>query len=164
MPGTDPGETRPWASAHAAAGEHNLQLAEHHVPVRTPGVPVLHNPLGRQIQHPPQGVVVGEGGLALGDLPELPVQPLDDVRRVYDFTDFRRIFIERAQNFPVLLPALHAGGILRPPALRESTQLLLRLRQRRRRVDLLQVRCQVLDVLPAHIFGGAADLVDDAPL
>ena len=50
--------------------------------------------------------------------------PPDDVRRVYDFTDFRRIFIERAQNFPVLLPALHAGGILRPTALRKSPQFL----------------------------------------
>ena len=35
-------------------------------------------------------------------LPELAVEALDDVGRVYDFTDLRRIFIERAQNFPAM--------------------------------------------------------------
>ena len=40
-------------SARFAVGEHDLQLAENHVPILAAGVPVLHDPLGCQIQHPP---------------------------------------------------------------------------------------------------------------
>ena len=51
--------------------EHDLQLAEYHVPILAPGVPMPDDPLGCQIQHPPQRIVVGERGLVLRDLPEL---------------------------------------------------------------------------------------------
>ena len=85
-------------------GEHDLQLIEHHVPILIPGMPVLDDPSGSQIQHPTQRIVIGERRLVLGDLPELPVQSFDDVRRVYDFPNFRRIFKERTQNLPILLP------------------------------------------------------------
>jgi hypothetical protein len=63
---------------------------------------VLHDPLGCQIEHPAQRVVIGEGRLVLGDLTELPVQPLDDVRRVYDFPNLLGVFKERAQNMRLL--------------------------------------------------------------
>ena len=52
--------------------------------------------LGGQIQHPAQGVVVREGRLVLRNLPELAVQALDDVRRVYDFPNLHGVFEERA--------------------------------------------------------------------
>lgn len=52
--------------------EHDLQLAQHHVPILAPGMPVLDDPPGCQVQHPPQGIVVGERRLVLCDLPELP--------------------------------------------------------------------------------------------
>lgn len=61
-------------------------------------MPVLDDPLGRQIQHPAQRIVVGEQRLVLGDLPELAVQAFDNVRRVYDFPNFLRIFEKGAQN------------------------------------------------------------------
>ena len=83
-------------SAHLAVAEHDLQLAEHHVPVLAPGVPMLDDTLGCQIQHPPQRIIVGERRLVLRDLPELAVQTLDDVRRVYDFPDLGRVFKEGA--------------------------------------------------------------------
>ena len=38
-----------------------------------------------QIEHLAQGIVVGKAGLILSDLPELAVQALDDIGRVYDF-------------------------------------------------------------------------------
>ena len=38
-----------------------------------------------QIKHLTQGIVVGEAGFVLGNLPELAVQALDDIGRVYDF-------------------------------------------------------------------------------
>ena len=119
------GKPTAWESGNAAVGEHDLQLAQHHVPILTPCVPMLDDPLGRQVQHPPQRIVVGERRLVFGDLPELPVQTLDDVRRVYDFPNLRRIFKEGVQNLPVVLPAPDAGGILLPPGIGEHAQILL---------------------------------------
>ena len=88
--------TRTRESANGSVGEHDLQLAEHQIPVLVSGVPVLHDTLGGQIQHPAQGVVVREGRFVLCDLPELAVQALDDVRRVYDFPNLNGVFKERA--------------------------------------------------------------------
>lgn len=88
--------TRTRESANGSVGEHDLQLTEHQIPVLTSGVPVLHDALGGQIQHPAQGVVIREGGFILCDLPELAVQALDDVRRVYDFPNLHGVFKERA--------------------------------------------------------------------
>jgi len=96
MPAWPPWHTNARESAYSAVGEHDLQLTEHQIPVLTSGVPVLHDTLGGQIQHPAQGVVVREGGLVLRDLPELAVQALDDVRRVYDFPNLHGVFKKRA--------------------------------------------------------------------
>ena len=120
MPAQPSGNPVLRGSARLPVGEHDLQLAEYHVPILAPGVPMPDDPLRCQIQHPTQRIVVGERGLVLRDLPELAVQALDDVRRVYDFPDLRRIFKERAQNLPVVLPAFHAGGILLPPGVGEN--------------------------------------------
>ena len=54
MPAQPSGNPISRGSACFAVGEHNLQLAEHHVPILAPGVPMLDDPLGCQIQHPPQ--------------------------------------------------------------------------------------------------------------
>ncbi len=67
----------------------NMILAERRSQL-TSGVPVLHDALRGQIQHPAQGIIVCEGGLIFRDLPELAVQALDDVRRVYDFSESPR--------------------------------------------------------------------------
>ena len=164
MPFQPPGNPNARGSAHLPVGKHDLQLTEHHVPILATGVPVLNDPLGCQVQHPPQGIIVGKGGLVLCNLTELPVQAFDNVRRVYDFPNLRRIFKEGIQNLPVILPALDAGRILLPPGVAEGTQILLRFVQRNGSVDLLQVCNHFLDILVADIFGRAADLVDDAPL
>ena len=97
MPAQPSGNPNSRGSARLAVGEHDLQLTENHVPILAPGVPVLNDPLRCQIQHPTQGIVIGEQGLVLCDLPELPVQPFDNVRRVYDFPNLRRIFKEGMQ-------------------------------------------------------------------
>ena len=97
MPSQPSGNPISGGSACLAVREHDLQFAEHHVPILAPGVPMLDNPLGCQIQHPTQGIVIGEQGLVLCDLPELPVQTFDNVRRVYDFPNLRRIFKEGMQ-------------------------------------------------------------------
>ena len=125
---------------------------------------MLDDPLGGQIQHPTQRIIIGERRLVLRDLTKLTIQTLDDVRRVYDFPDLRRIFKERAQNLPVVLPAFHAGGILLPPGIPKGTQIPLCLLKCDSGIDLLQVGYDLLDVLVADVLGGAADLVDDAPL
>ena len=112
MPSQPLGNSNARGSACLPVGEHDLQLTEHHVPILTPCVPVLNDPLGRQVQHPTQRIVIGKRGLVLRNLPELTVQAFDNVRRVYDFPNLRRIFKEGIQNLPVILPALDAGKIL----------------------------------------------------
>ena len=55
--------------------EHKLELSQNHVPISTAGGPLLGNfPVG-QVKHLAQGIIVGEAGLVLGDLPELTVEP-----------------------------------------------------------------------------------------
>jgi len=75
MPRRPAGKNNARKSAGRAVSEHDLQLAEHHVPVLAPGMPMLLNVLGGQIEHFAQGIVIGEGRLVLGDLPELTVEP-----------------------------------------------------------------------------------------
>ena len=69
MPSQPPGNPNARGSAHLPVGEHDLQLTENHVPILAPGMPVLNDPLGCQVQHPPQRIVVGERGLVFCDLP-----------------------------------------------------------------------------------------------
>ena len=164
MPRRPAGNNNARESAGGAVREHDLQLAENHIPVLAASVPVLYDALRGQVKHLAQGIVIGKGRLVLGDLSELAVQPFNDVCRVDDLPDLRRVFKEGAQDLPVLLPAFHAGRILFAPGLGENTQRFFRLFQRYRRVDLLQVCGDLLDVLVADIFGGAADLMDNAAL
>lgn len=102
-------------SANSTAGEHDLQLAEDQIPVLASGTPALRDALGGQVEHPAQGIIVGKAGLVFRDLTELSVEALNNIRRVYDFTNLGRIFIEGAQDFPIFLPAFHAGRVLIPP-------------------------------------------------
>ena len=81
MPEQLPWNTKAMESARAAVGEHDLQLTEDQIPILVSGMPVLHDALRRQIKH-----------LVLCDLPELAVQPFDDIRRIYDFPNLRRVF------------------------------------------------------------------------
>ena len=109
-------------------------------------MPVLHNPLGRQIEHPAQRVVVGEGRLVLRDLTELPIESLDDVRRVYDFPNLLGIFKERAQNIPVFLPALDAGRVFPAPLFGKILKVLQGLFFSGGGVNLLQVRGDLTNI------------------
>ena len=120
MPAQPAGNPISGGSACLAVREHDLQLAEYHVPILASCVPMPDDPLGCQIQHPPQRIVIGERRLVLRDLTELTVQTLDDIRRVYDFPNLGRVFKEGAQNLPVILPAFHAGGIQLSPGVGEN--------------------------------------------
>ena len=113
---------------------------------------------------PPQRIIIRKTGLVLCDLPELPVQTLDDIRRVYDFPDLGRIFKKGTQNFLIVLPALDTGGVLFPPCVTEASQVLFCFLQRHSSVDLLQVGYQLFYILVADVFGGTADLVNDTAL
>ncbi len=135
----------------------------HQIPIQTPSVPMLHNALRGQIGHPAQRIVFGKDGRILRDLPELELQALNDVRRVYDLPHLRRVFIKRAQYIPVLIPAFHARGVLLPLLLRKLKQVLLRLFQGHGGVEP-QICGHLLDILPTDEMGGGTDLVDDAAL
>jgi hypothetical protein len=67
------------------------------------GTPAFRDALGSQVKHPAQGIIVGKAGLVFRNLPELAVEAFDDIRRIYDFTNLGRIFIEGTQNFPIIL-------------------------------------------------------------
>ena len=69
--------------------EHELELGQNHIPISTSGSPMLDNFPAGQVQHLAQGIIVGKAGLVLGDLPELAVEPLNDIGRVYDFPNLR---------------------------------------------------------------------------
>ena len=112
-----------------AIREHDFQLTEYHVPVLTSGMPMLHDPLGRQVQHPAQGIIVGKRRLVLCDLSELPVETLNDIGRVYDSTNLQRIFKKGAQNLPVFLPAFDTGRVLFPPTLCKAVEITFRFLQ-----------------------------------
>lgn len=172
MPFHPVGNTISRGSACLAVGKHNLQLVENYVPILTPGVPMLDDPLGCKVQHPSQRIIIGKRRLTLGDLPELPVQTFNDVCRVYDFPNLRRIFKEGTQNFPIVLPTLHAGGILLLPRVSKDAQIVLSFLQRDCGVDLLQVSNQFLDILvwwscgsgeQCNVVGGSWDTLPGSP-
>ena len=151
-------------SGSQAVLEHELELGQNHVPISTSGGPVPDNFPAGQIEHPAQGIVVGEAGLVFCDLAELTVQALNDIRRVYDFPNLGGICEKGAQNIPVVLPAFDAGGVLLAPLFFECHQVFQSLILGDSGIDLLQIRHQRLDVFIADKAGGGADLMDDAPL
>ena len=69
-------------SVNSTVGEHDLQLAEHQVPVLASGAPALRNALGGQVKHPAQGIIVGKAGFVFRNLPELEVEAFNDIRRI----------------------------------------------------------------------------------
>ena len=122
---------------------------------------MLDNFPAGQIQHFPQGIVVGKGRLIFCDLPELAVQSFNDIGRIYDFPNLRWICEKGTQNFPIILPAFDTGGILTAPVIPEDTQVFQGFLLGHSGIDLLQVCHQGFDVLVADIAGGRTDLVDD---
>ena len=125
---------------------------------------MFDNIFGRQIQDLAQGIVVCEGGLVLGDLTELSIQSLDDIGRIYDFPYLRWICIERGQDIPILLPTFDTGGILLAPGFLKGHEIRESLLLGDGLIHLFQISHQNLDVLPTHIPGTGANLMDDAAL
>lgn len=125
---------------------------------------MLHNPLGCQVQHPTQGIIIGTARLILRDLPELQVQAIDNIHRVYEFPNLCRIFKEGAQNIQVFFPTLDIGRLLLLPGITKLAQIFLRFIQCDGGIIFLLVPDHFLDVLIADILGGATDLMDNAAL
>lgn len=98
-----PWNTKRRESAWGAVGEHDLQLAEHQIPVLVSGMPVPHDALGCQIKHLAQRVVVGKRRLVFRDLTELSVQSFDNIRRIYDFPNLDGVFEKRDSKLPNFL-------------------------------------------------------------
>ena len=59
------------------------ELVRNHIPVSTNSAPMFDNVLRSKIEYLSERIVVCEGRLVLSDLPELSVQTLDNVRRIY---------------------------------------------------------------------------------
>ena len=106
---------------------------------------------------------MGENGGCFGNLSELPVQILDGIGGIHDFSDFCWIAEHWGELMPFVLPGFEVYGILRPlllhcPKCRESGFLT------RRSVDTPEIRAEVLLVLVGNILHGIADLMHDALL
>lgn len=69
-----------------------------------------------------------------------------------------------AQNFPVFHPALDTGRILLPTGSSKLAQIFLSFVQCAGGIDFLPACSHFLHVFIADIFGGTADLLDDAAL
>ena len=87
-------------SGRFAVLEHELELSQNHVPISTTDSPAFDNFPAGQIEHLAQGIVVGEAGFVFGDLPELAVQALNDIGRVYDFPNLGGICEKGTQGGP----------------------------------------------------------------
>ena len=144
--------------------KQDVQLADDLIPISTTSSPVFDNFCRRQIQHFAQGIIIGKGRLVLSDPPELPVKSLNDIGCIYDFPNLRRICIKGRQDIPVVLPTLDARGVLFAPDFLERQQVLQRLLLGDSLIDLFQISHESLDILPTHISGTGANLVDDAAL
>jgi len=74
MPHRPAGKNIAGESAYSVVGEHDLQLAKHHVPILAPDMPMLFDAMRGQVEHFAQGIVIGERRLVLGYLTELAVE------------------------------------------------------------------------------------------
>ena len=110
-------------SGGLAALKYELELNQNHISISASSGPVHDNFPADQVEHLSQGVIVGESGLVLGDLAELAVEALNDIGRVYDFPNLRRICEKGTQNIPMILPAFHTGRVLLPPFFFERHQV-----------------------------------------
>ena len=129
--------------------EHELELGQNHVPILTPSSPVFDNFPTGQIEHFVQGIIVGKTGLILGDLPELAVETLNDIGRVYDFPYLGGICEKGAQNIPIILPAFYAGGVLFAPFFFEHHKVFQGFILCDSGIDFLQISHQRFDGLIA---------------
>lgn len=71
---------------------------------------MLDNFLGYQIKHFMQGIVVGKEGVVFGNLAELMIQPLNDIRRIYISPKFCRVCEEGGENSPFSFQLLTQEG------------------------------------------------------
>ena len=107
------GNPKPRESACFPVREQNVQLAEDHVPIVAPGMPMLYHPLGRQIQHPAQWIVIGKRRLVLSNLPELTVQALNNIRRVRIWLKlFTPIQSKQLQSDDILFSLMDSSYVL----------------------------------------------------
>lgn len=102
-------------SGSLAVLEHELELSQNHVPISTSGGPVPDNFPADQVEHLSQGIIAGEAGLVPGNLAELAVEALNDISRVYDFSEFREDMRKRCSKYPNYLPSFsHRTGTAFP--------------------------------------------------
>lgn len=71
--------------------EHDAKIIGNDIPITAASRPMPGDFLRGQVQHFLQAVVMGEGWLVFRDLTELPVEPLDDIRRIYYLPNLGRI-------------------------------------------------------------------------
>ena len=106
-----------------------------------------------QVKHLTQGIIIGKVGFVFCDLPELAVQALNDISRVYDFPDLCGICEKGAQNIPIVLPAFDTGWVLSASFFFERHEIVQSFILSDGGVDLLQISHQQLDVLVADKTG-----------
>lgn len=112
LPNTPPGKGR---HAGFRVWEHGLELSEKDISISTSSDSALDNFPADQVEHLSQGIIAGEAGLVPGNLAELAVEALNDISRVYDFSEFREDMRKRCSKYPNYLPSFsHRTGTAFP--------------------------------------------------
>ena len=129
-------------------------------PVLTTTGPFLCDVLHRQIQQLEQAVIGREDRSSLGHLPKLPVKSLDRIGGIDQLSQFLREFEISAKIRLIFVPGLCDFRIFAIPDGSKLIQSLQRGRLIHRRINLLQIRHQRLQVLVGHVFAGITKLMN----
>jgi len=143
--------------------KHDGELADNFAPVSDRQCPFSGDVILRQPKQFGQRIVVRKNAGRLGDFSELPIESLDDVGGIDDFSDLVWIGEESGKLAPISLPGFQMNGVLAPVFF----HLFQRLEARifcRRTIDIFQIGTEFFLILAADIFYRVPDLVDDATL
>lgn len=127
-----------------------------------PASPFEHDILGDEIQHFEKCLVVGENGLAFGDLAQLPMVALYHIGSVNELANFWRVFKESRKLGPVALPGLNHQRIPLAPNRIEVLQHSQSRFFTGRSVNGLESCQQLFRIFVGHIPNGVSNLMDDA--
>jgi hypothetical protein len=103
--------------------KENGELEEHLTPVLDTARPFANDVHGGEIEHFKKGFIRRKYALPLRHFTKLAMVALDDVRRVDELTDLRRVLKEGRQLVPIITPGTDDEGVLRAPDFRCETSL-----------------------------------------
>ena len=105
-----------------------------------------------------------ENGFRFCVLPDPPVQALDYIGSIDNFSDFHWIIKELSQRLPIVPPGSDSISLFVVPLLLKIIQSHFRSFQGGSIIDFLHVSCKLLFFFPDNVSKRVADLVYNADL